>query len=110
MGYSYIDIIINISINFQSSYTIDNFTPPLPPYTPPIMPPITPPITTTPTPTLGSTISIVIGMDRFYSICGSALAVVVYTTLGGMNSVAVTDVVQLLFLTFGLVSSAIVSL
>ena len=54
---------------------------------------------------LGATISVVIGLDRFTSIITSACIAVFYTLFGGLYSVAYTDVIQLICIFIGLVST-----
>ncbi|MEZ4827224.1 MAG: sodium:solute symporter family protein [Bacteroidia bacterium] len=51
---------------------------------------------------LGSTFSIILGLDVKISIILSAAVAIVYTTLGGLRSVAYTDVLQLAMLIAGL--------
>ena len=43
-----------------------------------------------------------VGLDQTFTICLSALIAVVYTLMGGMYSVAYTDVIQLAFIFGGL--------
>ncbi|XP_013382456.1 high affinity choline transporter 1-like [Lingula anatina] len=52
---------------------------------------------------LGSSLTVVIGLDNTISIVVSAAIAVLYTLMGGLYSVAYTDVAQLLFMMFGLV-------
>jgi len=52
---------------------------------------------------LGTTFSVIIGLDIQTSIILSAAIAIVYTTIGGLWSVAYTDVLQLGLLIFGLV-------
>ena len=52
---------------------------------------------------LGATVSVVIGLDRFTSVIVSAGIAIFYTLLGGLYSVAYTDVIQLLCIFVGLV-------
>ncbi|KAJ8268079.1 hypothetical protein COCON_G00132510 [Conger conger] len=47
---------------------------------------------------LGGTISVILDLSSFYSICSSATVGITYTLLGGMYSVAYTDVIQLMFI------------
>ena len=54
---------------------------------------------------LGATVSVVIGLDRFTSVIVSACIAIFYTLIGGLYSVAYTDVVQLLCIFVGLVRS-----
>ncbi|KAI1902028.1 hypothetical protein AGOR_G00040490 [Albula goreensis] len=51
---------------------------------------------------LGGTMSIILDLSSFYSICISAAVAIIYTLLGGMFSVAYTDVIQLIFIFFSL--------
>ena len=53
---------------------------------------------------LGSTVSVVLGLDLTLSTIASEIVVVTYTLFGGLRSVAYTDVVQLPCIMFGLVS------
>ena len=53
---------------------------------------------------LGATVSVVINLDRFTSIIVSACIAVFYTLIGGLYSVAYTDVIQLTCIFVGLVS------
>lgn len=55
---------------------------------------------------LGATVSVVINLDRFASIIVSACIAVFYTLIGGLYSVAYTDVIQLTCIFVGLVSMA----
>ena len=52
---------------------------------------------------LGTTFSVIIGLDTQSSIIASALIAILYTAIGGLWSVAYTDVIQLGLLIFGLV-------
>ncbi|CAN0293642.1 unnamed protein product [Lampetra fluviatilis] len=52
---------------------------------------------------LGSTISVIVDINRTVAVIISALITIVYTLLGGLYSVAYTDVVQLVFIVVGLV-------
>ncbi|CAL1529202.1 unnamed protein product [Lymnaea stagnalis] len=52
---------------------------------------------------LGVTIAIVLDIDSTLSIVASAAVAVIYTVLGGLYSVAYTDVIQLIFMVIGLV-------
>lgn len=54
---------------------------------------------------LGSTLSVILDMDNNIAIVSSAAVAVIYTFFGGMYSVALTDVIQLFFIVFGLVLS-----
>lgn len=51
---------------------------------------------------LGSTVSVMTGLNSAISVCVSAAVAVVYTVIGGVYSVAYTDVVQLIFMFIGL--------
>ncbi|XP_025099151.1 high-affinity choline transporter 1-like [Pomacea canaliculata] len=51
---------------------------------------------------LGNTISVILDFDTTISIIISACVAVVYTFLGGLYSVAYTDVIQLVFIAVGL--------
>jgi high affinity choline transporter 7 len=51
---------------------------------------------------LGSTFSIVIGLDPYVSVILSAVVAISYTALGGLWAVALTDVIQLALLFIGL--------
>ena len=53
---------------------------------------------------LGATVSVVIGLDRFTSVVVSACIAIFYTSMGGLYSVAYTDVIQLICIFVGLVS------
>ncbi|XP_046566632.1 high-affinity choline transporter 1-like [Haliotis rubra] len=55
---------------------------------------------------LGSTVHIILDMDKTLSIVMSAVIAVLYTFLGGLWSVAWTDVVQLICLAVGLAIAA----
>lgn len=52
---------------------------------------------------LGTTFSVIIGLDTQSSIIASAAIAIIYTAVGGLWSVAYTDVIQLTLLVFGLV-------
>ncbi len=52
---------------------------------------------------LGSTLQVILGIDINLSIIVSAIIAVLYTLIGGLISVAYTDVFQLFFIVFGLV-------
>ena len=56
---------------------------------------------------LGSTVSVVLGLDLTLSTIASEIVVVTYTLFGGLRSVAYTDVVQLPCIMLGLVSLSI---
>lgn len=51
----------------------------------------------------GTTLSLVLDIDSMIAIIGSACIAVVYTFLGGLYSVAYTDIIQLLCVAIGLV-------
>ncbi|EDO46558.1 predicted protein, partial [Nematostella vectensis] len=51
---------------------------------------------------LGSTVSVVVGLDRFTSVITSAAIAVAYTLVGGLYSVAYTDILQLICIFIGL--------
>ena len=53
---------------------------------------------------LGATVSVVIGLDRITSVVVSACIAIFYTLMGGLYSVAYTDVIQLICIFVGLVS------
>ena len=53
---------------------------------------------------LGSTLQVILQIDINVSIIISAIIAVCYTLIGGLISVAYTDVFQLFFIAFGLVS------
>lgn len=53
---------------------------------------------------LGSTVSVVVGLGKQLSIIVSACIAVLYTLIGGLYSVAYTDVIQLVCIFVGLVS------
>ncbi|XP_015521804.1 high affinity choline transporter 1 [Neodiprion lecontei] len=55
---------------------------------------------------LGSSLSVVAGIDSNVSICASALLAAVYTVCGGLYSVACTDALQLACITLGLAVAA----
>ncbi|KAJ0057012.1 hypothetical protein NL108_000834, partial [Boleophthalmus pectinirostris] len=57
---------------------------------------------------LGATVSVITDISRYWSVFISAVVAIVYTVLGGLYSVAYTDVIQLMFMFFGLVRSFIV--
>ena len=52
---------------------------------------------------LGSTLSVILEMDNNWAVFSSAAVAVLYTFFGGLYSVAMTDVIQLFFILFGLV-------
>ncbi|XP_014667888.1 PREDICTED: high-affinity choline transporter 1-like isoform X2 [Priapulus caudatus] len=51
---------------------------------------------------LGTSIAVIVGLDTRIAIVASAIVAIIYTVLGQMLSVAYTDVVQLAFMSFGL--------
>ena len=53
---------------------------------------------------LGATLTVIVGLNNIWSIIISALISVFYTLIGGLYSVAYTDVVQLVCIFVGLVS------
>ena len=52
----------------------------------------------------GSTLQVILNLDEKVSIIMSAVIALGYTLLGGLISVAYTDVIQIFFIVFGLVS------
>ncbi|XP_061430988.1 high affinity choline transporter 1-like [Lethenteron reissneri] len=52
---------------------------------------------------LGSTISVILDIDRMIAVMISAFVAIFYTLLGGLYSVAYTDIIQLGFIAIGLV-------
>jgi high affinity choline transporter 7 len=54
---------------------------------------------------LGTTFSVILNMDLTTSIVLSAAVAIAYTAIGGLWSVAYTDVVQLAFIFFGLITA-----
>ncbi|XP_078474324.1 high affinity choline transporter 1-like isoform X2 [Lampetra planeri] len=52
---------------------------------------------------LGSTISVILDIDRTIAVIVSAFITIIYTLLGGLYSVAYTDIIQLVFMVVGLV-------
>ncbi|XP_061112219.1 high-affinity choline transporter 1-like [Conger conger] len=54
------------------------------------------------TSSLGGTMSIILDISSYYSICISSAVAIIYTLLGGMFSVAYTDVIQLVFILISL--------
>ena len=50
---------------------------------------------------LGTTFSVIIGLDTQTSIIASAIIAILYTTVGGLWSVAYTDIIQLGLIVFG---------
>ncbi|XP_069495382.1 high affinity choline transporter 1-like [Ambystoma mexicanum] len=55
---------------------------------------------------LGATVSVILDVTGFVSIIVSACTVIVYTLLGGLYSVAYTDVIQLIFMLISLCTCA----
>ena len=55
----------------------------------------------------GSTLQVILNLDEKVSIIMSAVIALGYTLLGGLISVAYTDVIQIFFIVFGLVSRRI---
>ena len=55
----------------------------------------------------GSTLRVIFGLDTVPSIVISAVIAVLYTLMGGLVSVAYTDVIQITFITVGLVNYGI---
>uniref|UniRef100_W5MKV3 Uncharacterized protein n=1 Tax=Lepisosteus oculatus TaxID=7918 RepID=W5MKV3_LEPOC len=53
---------------------------------------------------LGGTMSVILDISSYYSVIISAGVGISYTLLGGLYSVAYTDVIQLIFMLFSLVS------
>merc|ERR1719225_2136750 len=51
---------------------------------------------------LGSTLQVILNIDEKISIIMSAVIALGYTLLGGLISVAYTDVIQIFFIVFGL--------
>ena len=56
---------------------------------------------------LGATVSVVVGLGQELSVIVSACIAVAYTLVGGLYSVAYTDVIQLICIFLGLVRTAI---
>ncbi|EFX80893.1 hypothetical protein DAPPUDRAFT_22271, partial [Daphnia pulex] len=52
---------------------------------------------------LGSTLSVILGLDNTIAVLSSASVAMLYTLFGGLYSVAYTDVVQLFCVAFGLI-------
>ena len=52
----------------------------------------------------GATLSVILGVDHVWAVVISAAISVFYTLVGGLYSVAFTDIVQLVCVFFGLVS------
>ena len=57
---------------------------------------------------LGATISVVMNLPRAYSVIASACIAIFYTFLGGLWSVAYTDVAQLICMFIGMVKTTFV--
>jgi len=55
---------------------------------------------------LGATVSVVVGLGKHLSIILSSCIAVFYTLIGGLYSVAYTDVIQLICIFVGLVKSS----
>lgn len=53
----------------------------------------------------GSSVSVIVNLDITIAVISSAAVTVIYTLVGQMISVAYTDVVELLFIILGLVST-----
>lgn len=53
----------------------------------------------------GATISVIVDIDVNISVILSACIAIFYTLFGGLYSVAYTDVIQLFFIFFGLVTA-----
>ena len=51
---------------------------------------------------LGSTLQVILNLNEVVSIASSAVIALGYTLLGGLISVAYTDVIQIFFIVFGL--------
>lgn len=60
--------------------------------------------------TLGATLSVVVDINIKMSVVISALIAIFYTLVGGLYSVAYTDVVQLFCIFVGLVGSSFLSI
>ena len=54
---------------------------------------------------LGSTLSVILGLDNTAAVLTSAGVAVLYTLFGGLYSVAFTDVIQLFCIAIGLVKA-----
>ena len=54
---------------------------------------------------LGSTLSVILGLNNTIAVLSSASVAMLYTLFGGLYSVAYTDVIQLFFIFFGLVTA-----
>lgn len=54
---------------------------------------------------LGSTLSVILGLDNTIAVVISAAVAMLYTLFGGLYSVAYTDVVQLFCIAIGLVNN-----
>ena len=53
----------------------------------------------------GGTLSVILDLPYVYSICISSVVAIIYTLLGGLYSVAYTDVIQLILIFVSLVST-----
>lgn len=53
---------------------------------------------------LGASLSVMLQVDIDYALIVSASVAVVYTMFGGLYAVAITDIMQLICIVFGLVS------
>ena len=51
----------------------------------------------------GATLNVIIGISYLWGVILSAIVAMVYTLVGGLSSVAYTDVVQLIGIVFGVV-------
>ena len=58
----------------------------------------------------GGTISIILGISSTISICVSSAVSVIYTLMGGLYSVAYTDVVQLCLIFIGMVKNTYIGI
>ena len=59
---------------------------------------------------LGSTLQVILNLDEKVSIIMSAVIALGYTLLGGLISVAYTDVIQIFFIAIGLVSKVLLAI
>ena len=57
---------------------------------------------------LGSTLQVILNLDEKVSVIMSAVIALGYTLLGGLISVAYTDVIQIVFIAIGLVSTLLI--
>ena len=57
---------------------------------------------------LGSTLQVILNLDEKVSVIMSAVIALGYTLLGGLISVAYTDVIQIVFIAIGLVSTRLI--